>query len=427
MSPKKRGKSLRIDVRDVRLPGGRFTCSARTTSAPEFRRREAAVRALIEAGGNDVLARIIARGEHRLHIGDVAAAVARGDVDSLRVARASDNLLLGATIDRLRTRKQATRSAGTQLQVEVTCRQLETAFGVDRDAAGRITRDVDLSGITGRACEQWLHGPKEDAKPWAPRTQGVKHAYAQQVWQTAIDAEAEAAERENRKPRLKRNPWKGIESAPIHPTRVIFLTAAERDQLLAVLDGTPLAAFMAVGYHAGLRVEEAVRLRTGIDVDLVAGVLHIQPRTGEFAWTTKTNTSRDVPVNATLRRILERHMALGFAGERYFFRTPLQDQPLGKGTSWTWWVQAYQRAGIKHGRGDIDGVVYHTGRHSFASLLIQQGISPVVVAKLLGNSYQEVVKTYGHLSPENLTDAVKLLERESRPLSNETPIETAVK
>lgn len=404
-------KQFRIDIRDHRLPSGRFSCSARTTRAVEFRKREAAIRSLIDAGALDILARITTPGKDRLHIADVTAAVAKGEVDALRVAPTS-RLLLGATVDRLRQRKEATRTKGTQLQVNVACEQLEAHFGVERDRAGKVVRDVDLATVSTKQCEEFLHGPKEGGVPWAPRTQGVKHAYAQQVWALAIAEEAEAAEREGRKPRLTRNPWANVEAAPILPTRVIFLKAEERDALLATLEGTPLRAFMAVGYHAGLRVEEAVMLRPDIDADLAAGFLRIQSRPGEFAWTTKSQKSRDVPINRTLRRMLEEHVALGFAGQRFFFHAPSHDRPLAPSMAWKWWVEAYRAAGIKTGRADVDAVVYHTGRHTFASLLVQQGISPLVVAELLGNSYKEVVRTYGHLSPHNLADAVKLLESE---------------
>lgn len=409
MSPKRR-ESYRIDVRDQRIPGGRFSCSARTTSAPEFRKREAAVRSLIEAGALDVLARVTGKGSDKLHIADVAAAVAKGDIDGLRATQ-TPLPMLGAVCDRLRQRKVATRRKGTQHQVNITLDQLEAHFGVERDAKGRIVRDVRMDLVTVEQCERWLHGPKNGAKPWAPRTQGVKHAYAKQVWTLGIAAEAEAAEHEKRRPRLRLNPWSEVEPAPIHATRVIFLTAAERDALLTKLAGTPLCAFLAVAYLGGLRLGEAVHLRTGVDVDLAAGLLRVQSRPGEHAWAPKTSRGqRDVPINDTLRAILARHIADGFAGERFFFRTPRHDKPLGAATAYGWWVDAYDAAGLKHGRADVDAVVYHTGRHSFCSLLVQQGVSPLIVAELVGDTFEEVVTTYGHLTPHNLREAVKLLE-----------------
>lgn len=416
----KRKRTYRIDIRDHRIPSGRFTCSARTTSAPEFRRREAAVRSLIEAGAIDVLERIVQSGDDRLHIATVTDAVQQGRVDELRAARSAP-LTLGRTVERLNRRKEATRRKGTQHQVKITLAQLEEHFGVERAKDGSIIRDVELASIASADCEAWLHGPK-GSEPWAPATQGVKHTYAKQVWSLAIEAEAELAERENRKPRLRRNPWTSVEPAPIEQTRVIFLTAEERDALLAKITDTPLHAFMALAYHGGLRLGETVHLRTGIDVDLEAGLLRVQSRPGQWEWKPKNvkRGERDVPINATLRRILQAHIDNGFAGQRFFFHAPRWDRPLGSATAYKWWISAYEAAGLKHGRADVDAVVYHTGRHSFASLLVQQGISPLIVAELIGDSYEEVIRTYGHLTPHNLREAVTLLE--SGPVSNESSI-----
>lgn len=404
-------KTYRIDIRDQRLPGGRFACSARTTSAPEYRAREAAVRALIDRGEWELLSRITTPGETRLHIADVARAVAEGDLDTLRVA-GDLSLTLGATADRLLRTKEATRSAGTLKQVQITIRQLEAHFGVKREKESRrVLADVDLLPIGRAECEEFLHKLRAGGKPWAPKTQEVRRAYAQQVWELAIRDEEELAEKERRRPRIERNPWKSVEAAPVVPTRVIFLTAPERDALLGKLRGTPACALMAVAYHAGLRLAEACYLRTGIDVDLNAGVLRIQNRGGAHAWKTKSpNSVREVPVNRTLQTLLQEHIDLGFAGARYFFHPPRKDKPIALRTAYTWWTEAYDAAGIKWGRSDVDTVTYHTGRHTFASLLVQQGVSVLIVAELLGDTYEQVVKTYGHLTPHNLRDAVTLLE-----------------
>jgi hypothetical protein len=407
--------NLRIDIRDARIPdGGRFTASARTTRKVEARRREAAVRTLIDRGEWDLLRRITATGAERLHIADVERAVAEGDLDSLRIATHRVPLAVGAMADLLMQRKRATRSEGTQDAAEQVLRSLEAALGVERDTERRITRDVRLRDVDPAVLMEWLHGPKSSGEPWAPRTQGVAHAYASELWKLALALEADAADRENRKARLTRSPWATIRPAEVLPTRVIYLTAPERDALLARIVDTPQAAFMAAAYHAGLRLSEARYLRTGIDVDLGAGVLRIQPREGAHKWRPKTKRgTREVPINRTLARLLARHIELGFAGERFFFRLSHKDEPLSRETARSWWSGAYDAAEIKWGRADVDAVVYHTGRHTFASLLVQQGVSPLIVAELLGDKYEEVVRTYGHLSPHNLRDAVRLLETDN--------------
>lgn len=406
MSPK---KALRIDIRDTRLPGGRIACSARTSSPPEFRKREAAIRQLIDLGAWDVLARLSPKHENRLHIAALTLAVQKGDIDSLRLA-SGGGLMLGVACDKLRRQKKATRRKNTRKQVEVTLKQLERFFGVTRDRKGKIIKDVELGSIGREQCAAFLHGPK-NGRVWAPATQDLKLTYSKEVWALAMKDEAEHAERENRRPRLRRNPWDAVEPAKVTPTRVIFLTARERDDMLAKIAGTPLCAFMACAYHAGLRLNETVHLRTGIDVDLDNRLLKIQARPGQFEWAPKTDRGqRDVPINRDLLEILQRHALDGYAGARYFFHTPDHDRPMSPATAHAWWVDAYKAAGIKYGRKDADAVVFHSGRHTFASLLVQQGVSPMIVAELMGDSYEQVLHCYGHLTPHNLRDTVRLLE-----------------
>jgi len=52
---------------------------------------------------------------------------------------------------------------------------------------------------------------------------------------------------------------------------------------------------------------------------------------------------------------------------------------------------------------------FHSLRHTFASHLVQNGVSLYIVSKLLGHSDIKVTEIYSHLSPETFHDAVSLL------------------
>ena len=60
-------------------------------------------------------------------------------------------------------------------------------------------------------------------------------------------------------------------------------------------------------------------------------------------------------------------------------------------------------------RADIQpAVTFHALRHSFASLLIKQGVPLPYVAKALGHSSIRMVEVhYGHLAPSDVADAVR--------------------
>jgi integrase/recombinase XerD len=56
-----------------------------------------------------------------------------------------------------------------------------------------------------------------------------------------------------------------------------------------------------------------------------------------------------------------------------------------------------------------DKVHFHTLRHSFASLLVQKGVSLYVVKELLGHEDLATTQIYSHLQEDNLRQAVNLI------------------
>jgi integrase/recombinase XerD len=52
---------------------------------------------------------------------------------------------------------------------------------------------------------------------------------------------------------------------------------------------------------------------------------------------------------------------------------------------------------------------FHTLRHSFASVLVQKGVSLYVIKELLGHQDLVTTQIYSHLQQQNLRDAVNIL------------------
>lgn len=391
--------NLQIEIRDRRLRGGRMSLSARTGSAPVSRKREAAVRTLMDRGDLDIVERLRA-GE--LHIADVENAVAAGDVERLRRS-VEGPLLLGPVLDTVLAVVRATKAEGTLKQYAVLAGQLRREFGDGKDL-----REIDREDA-----RIFLHRVRNGGA-WSARKQAQVVALAGRVWREAIEREAESAERIGARPRLTRNPWREVETPEVRATRVGFLMPAQWRTLAETSAGRPEAALMALGCLAGLRLREATHLRLGLDLDMDGRRLRVQARAGEYAWRPKTrHGERTIRIGAELHRILEDHIARGFSGARYLITTPGRDRPINPGTAIRWTQIAFEAAGIPYGRAG-ESLTLHSLRHTFASWLVQRDVQLKKVALLMGDTVAAVEKTYSHLLPTDLDRAVDLLDEIAR-------------
>ena len=83
--------------------------------------------------------------------------------------------------------------------------------------------------------------------------------------------------------------------------------------------------------------------------------------------------------------------------------------PNPRGVQWdrtkfySYWNEACVKAGITD-------FTPHDCRHTFASHLVQKGVSLRLVSDLLGHTSLAMVVRYSHLGPNHLSDAVSCLE-----------------
>ena len=87
-----------------------------------------------------------------------------------------------------------------------------------------------------------------------------------------------------------------------------------------------------------------------------------------------------------------------------------RDEPISYQTAQNWTRRLFTAAGIQYGARK-DALTFHSLRHTFASWLAQRGVSVLVIAKLLGDTVQMVVTVYSHLIPENLAEAVRVIDQ----------------
>jgi integrase len=170
----------------------------------------------------------------------------------------------------------------------------------------------------------------------------------------------------------------------------IGLRGAEEEKNLLLHACPYLQDLIRFALNTGLRVGEIFLLRWS-NADLKRGILTI--------FSPKTEKLREVPVNAETRNVLDAWW-LGKKAEFVFYNPetgkPFVDLSAG-------FALACQKAGI-------EGVTWHTLRHTFASRLVNTGVDIVTVKELLGHSSITVTMRYAHTNFDSKCAAVAKLD-----------------
>lgn len=110
---------------------------------------------------------------------------------------------------------------------------------------------------------------------------------------------------------------------------------------------------------------------------------------------TKADKTQELPVCATVQRELA-----NYKGETPFLfggKSPLSDNGLRRA------FRAYcEKAGM-------EPIRIHDLRHSFVSMLMHLGANYNVIADLIGDTVEQVIKTYGHMYLSDKEKAIQLL------------------
>ncbi|MDD3557033.1 MAG: site-specific integrase [Melioribacteraceae bacterium] len=209
---------------------------------------------------------------------------------------------------------------------------------------------------------------------------------------------------------IESNPLMKIRAPKIKRNLPIFISQTELNIILDFVSEDYLKNLYLFAFHTGLRAGEIVNLKWS-SVSLKKRIITLHQSN---SYTTKSKKERVIPINSKLYNILysifpiekEINSILGNAENLklpdYVF-CRIKGVKLGTDFISKKFKKAIRKAGMN------DKIHLHTLRHSFASNLVQRGVSLYTIKELLGHSDYRTSQIYSHLQHNNLFEAVELL------------------
>lgn len=166
------------------------------------------------------------------------------------------------------------------------------------------------------------------------------------------------------------------------------------EEINIILNGVGPAVkdFIIVLLNTGMRRGELQRLKW-TDIDLINRKIMIS--------ISKSHKFRVIPINDKLYEHLHELFSRNKDGQTHLFEGKIT----GKPRCVEYYTQAMERELKKlHIKGNV-----HACRHTFASRLVQKGVSIYEVSKLLGHASVQTTQIYAHLRNDDLQNAVNKL------------------
>ncbi len=195
---------------------------------------------------------------------------------------------------------------------------------------------------------------------------------------------------------IERNPFLGLPLARVPMETPPYFTKSDFQGLLNSIKEPWFRDVVVFTVVTGLRRAEVINLKW-VDVDFERRVILIHSHEG---FRTKGGKSRFVPLNKIALQVV--------VNRRQECLTDYVFEVEGRRLS-GYWLSHKLKKYIRQ-LNLQENLNYHALRHTFASWLVQDGVSIYEVQKLLGHSDVSTTQIYSHLQPETLHRTVERLD-----------------
>lgn len=200
---------------------------------------------------------------------------------------------------------------------------------------------------------------------------------------------------------LKSNPLSKIKTPKTPKTHPVFITEGQLQIIINETKEKLLKELFVLAFHTGMRAGELVNLKWKA-VDLQGKKVTVM---NDGAFSTKSNKDRVIPLNKKAVNALKsiRRCFKNVDAFEYIF--------LRKG--YIKFTEDYISKKFKIAAMlslNNEKIHFHTLRHSFASNMVQKGVSIYVVKELMGHSSITTTQIYSHLNIDSMRKAVNMLE-----------------
>lgn len=191
---------------------------------------------------------------------------------------------------------------------------------------------------------------------------------------------------------IEENPFSGVRFFQLPDRDPPYLSKDEFQKLLTMISEDWVKDAVITAAMTGMRRGEIINLRWS-DVNLKTRTIVVQSST---RYQTKFGKRRIIPINDVAFQILQKRC--GKVKSKYVFTLR------GRQIDGDWLLQKLRKYINKLNTSKKLNV--HSLRHTFASWLVQSGVSIYEVQKLLGHSDIKVTQIYAHLAPHELHNVV---------------------